>query len=86
MQLKCFDTGILDSNCYVLWDVETNEGVVIDAGVDSVQIADFITENNIDIKYIILTHCHFDHMYFLQALKKLQKLKLPFIKMMLAAL
>lgn len=75
MHLECFDTGILDSNCYVLWDGETNEGVVIDAGVDSVQIANFITENNINIKYIILTHCHFDHMYFVKALKKITKAK-----------
>jgi glyoxylase-like metal-dependent hydrolase (beta-lactamase superfamily II) len=70
MKYECLNTGILDSNCYILWDEDTNQGVVIDAGVDSVQVAAFVAKNNINLKYIILTHCHFDHMFFVRELKE----------------
>lgn len=73
MQLECFDTGIFDSNCYIIWDEKTNEGVAIDAGVDAVQIVDFLKENSINLKYILMTHCHFDHLYFIEGLKEKTK-------------
>ena len=68
MEMKCFDKGIFDSNCYVVWD-ET-EGVIIDAGVPEDKIVAFINENNIKIKYIILTHGHIDHICFTDILKE----------------
>ncbi len=68
MEIKCFDNGIFGSNSYVVWDAA--EGVVIDAGVPDKTIVDFISENNITIKYIILTHGHIDHIYFADSLKE----------------
>ncbi|NLL04451.1 MAG: MBL fold metallo-hydrolase [Clostridiaceae bacterium] len=68
MEMKCFDKGIFGSNCYVVWD-ET-EGVIIDAGVPEDKIVAFINENNIKIKYIILTHGHIDHICFTDILKE----------------
>jgi len=68
MDVKCFDKGIFDSNCYVVW--EGGEGIIIDAGVPYEPIIKFINENNISIKYIILTHGHFDHVYYASKLKE----------------
>jgi len=68
MEIKCFDQGIFGSNSYIVW--EGTEGAVIDAGVQDKTILNFIKENNINIKYIILTHGHIDHIYFVDALKK----------------
>ena len=59
MEIKCFDRGIFDSNCYVVW--KGNEGVIIGAGVLDDTIISFVKEKNINSKYIILTHGHFDH-------------------------
>ena len=70
MQVKCFNKGIFDSNCYIVWDDETKDGLIIDAGVDSVHLVDFITLHGINVKYILFTHCHFDHLYFVASLKE----------------
>ncbi|HEX9060962.1 MAG TPA: MBL fold metallo-hydrolase [Clostridia bacterium] len=64
---KCFPKGMYDSNSYVLG--QNGEGIIIDAGVESNQIIDFIKTENLKIKYIILTHGHIDHV------KEVEKLK-----------
>lgn len=68
MEIKCFENGIFDSNCYVVW--KDNEGVIIDAGVTEDKVMAFINEKKIAIKYIILTHGHFDHVYYAFKLKE----------------
>lgn len=37
------------------------EGIIIDPGVYDNSLVEFLKENNIDIKYVILTHIHVDH-------------------------
>ncbi len=61
MIFKRFVTGVLEVNCYIIADEETKEGILIDPGDASSEILNFIKENQIKIKYIINTHCHFDH-------------------------
>ncbi len=57
MEIKSF---LIDqTNCYIIWDETTLEGAVIDPADSSV--LPFIAENRLKIKYVILTHCHFDH-------------------------
>lgn len=68
MEIKCFSKGIFDANSYVVW--KGNEGVIIDAGVSDVEIMKFVDEKKITIKYIILTHGHFDHVYYASKLKE----------------
>ncbi len=61
MIFKRFVTGALEVNCYLVADEETHEGIIVDPGDNSQEIMDFIKEHQIKIKYIINTHCHFDH-------------------------
>lgn len=68
MEIKCFDEGIFGSNSYIVWN--GNEGVIIDAGVAVETIMNFVEEKDINIKYIILTHGHIDHIYFSDSLKE----------------
>lgn len=68
MKIKCFGTGILGSNSYIVWD--NTEGVIIDAGVSNEEIVKFVEDNNIKIKYIILTHGHIDHIYYVDLLRE----------------
>lgn len=68
MKIKCFSSGVLGSNSYVVWD--DTEGVIIDAGVSNGEIVEFVENNNIKIKYIILTHGHIDHIYFVDPLRE----------------
>lgn len=62
MIFKRFVVGALEVNCYVVADEETKEGIVVDPGDGVEEILSFIKNADIKIKYIVNTHCHFDHM------------------------
>lgn len=61
MTYKRLVLGALGTNCYVLWD-EKGEGVVIDPADNAAAIIDFLNQNNITLRWVWLTHAHFDHM------------------------
>ncbi len=52
--------GMIDTNCYIL-RTEQGGGVLIDPGADSKRILDVLQVNEIELKLILLTHGHFDH-------------------------
>jgi len=54
--------GITQTNCYVVGCEETREGVVIDPGGHPERILKAIEESGLTIRYVLNTHCHFDHM------------------------
>jgi len=54
--------GITQTNCYVVGCEETQEGVVIDPGGNPKRILKAVEENGLTIRYVLNTHCHFDHM------------------------
>ena len=68
MQIKIFNNYHNDENTYLLY--ESGTGVVIDPGNSDIEIAEFAKENTIEIKYILLTHCHYDHIEFLEKLRE----------------
>ena len=51
----------LQQNCTLVWDEETNHGVVVDPGGDVGAIMSAISEVGMTADAIILTHGHFDH-------------------------
>ena len=61
-------------NTYLYFDEKSGEGVIIDAGcsnADMKGISAFISENNISIKGILLTHGHYDHIIAIDEVKKI---------------
>ncbi len=54
-------------NSYVLWDEETKEAAIIDPGCydnyEKKEIDNFITTNQLKLKYLFNTHCHVDHIF-----------------------
>lgn len=52
--------SLYQENTYVLIK-EEKEAIVIDPGVYDNSLVEFLKENNIDVKYVILTHIHVDH-------------------------
>lgn len=54
--------GQMGTNCYVFWDEKSLEAAVIDPGFEDQRIVDLIKETKLNVKYILLTHGHFDHL------------------------
>ena len=61
---KLMVVGPIQTNCYIIWDEETKIGAVIDPGGEPQKLIDWIDEHNLDIKWVLLTHGHFDHTFF----------------------
>ena len=62
MIVHAIPVGITQTNCYVVGCEETQEGVVIDPGGNPKRILKAVEENGLTIRYVLNTHCHFDHM------------------------
>lgn len=69
MKLKALEVGPFASNCYVVGS-ESGEGMVIDAGGDTDRILAAIGDLKLDIKLIVATHGHIDHVDAIGAVKK----------------
>ncbi len=59
MNIALIPLGGMGANCYVL--SSGNEAAVVDPGEDCEAIRSFAATTKLDIKYILLTHGHFDH-------------------------
>lgn len=69
--LRKLVVGPYQANCYILGCKETGQGMVIDPGGDVLRIVREITQNNLNIRYILFTHGHFDHTGGARELKKI---------------
>ena len=66
--------GQLQENCFILF-VENKDAFIVDPGASSEVIIEAIEKNSLNIKYILLTHGHFDHVGAVATLAK--KFKAP---------
>jgi hydroxyacylglutathione hydrolase len=61
MMLRKLVVGPYQTNCYILGDKETHQGLVIDPGDEVFRISQEISRASITIRYILITHGHMDH-------------------------
>ncbi len=61
MIIKNLTTGLLKTNSYLIFNEGATEGVLIDAGGDIEKIYRCAKDNGVQIKHLLLTHGHFDH-------------------------
>jgi hydroxyacylglutathione hydrolase len=54
-------TGRNDGRSYILLCNETREAAVVDPDINIDEIIHILRENEAAARYILLTHCHFDH-------------------------
>jgi hydroxyacylglutathione hydrolase len=59
--IKELVVGPLMANCFIFGCDETKEAVVIDPGGDADRILFSLADSGLNVKYIINTHGHFDH-------------------------
>lgn len=58
-----------ETNCYIIFDEESKETMVIDPAGDVDKICEMIDILHGNLKYIFLTHCHGDHIAGVTELK-----------------
>lgn len=59
INVKSIQLGELGNNCYLITDEATGSSALVDCTDASQKMLDFI--GDADLKYILLTHGHFDH-------------------------
>lgn len=72
MNLKTVVVGLLETNCYICSNTK-NEAVVIDPGFEPDKILAEIRKDNLDVKLIVITHGHFDHVSAIGDIKEVYK-------------
>lgn len=68
MFFKVLSKGMAGSNTYILGDKD--EAMVIDVGNRADEIFEQVVSAGMRIKYIVLTHAHYDHMLYLEELQR----------------
>lgn len=58
MQLR---VGMVGTNCYIVYDETSREAAVIDPGDNAPAILKAVGEEKLAVRYVLLTHAHFDH-------------------------
>ena len=65
MNISVFIVNHVGENCYILWNGKSSDAVIIDPGMcderERAAVDRFLTDNDLHLKCILLTHQHFDH-------------------------
>lgn len=61
LQVKIIPVTAFQQNCSLVWDQETKEAVLIDAGGEPEKIMQVVQELDLTVKELWLTHGHLDH-------------------------
>ena len=72
MKIKTVVVGPIATNCYIVWDENSKEAFLIDPGDEHEQISKVLEDLKLDLKAVILTHGHFDHVTALPHVKELK--------------
>ena len=58
-----------DNFSYIIYCQKTNKAAIVDPGFNTSKLLEFISSNNLELKYIITTHYHSDHTSGIQKIK-----------------
>ncbi len=78
MILKMLELGAFMSNCYLVGDETTGEGMILDPGADTETILENLKALKLTPKVIVLTHGHMDHIGVLKQVKDATQAELAY--------
>ena len=70
MNIETIIVGPIQVNCFIVSCKSTNQAAIIDPGDDADNILNIVQTQSLDVKYILLTHGHFDHIGAVADVKK----------------
>lgn len=70
MKLEIFPNGIYGATTYLVYDESSKEAAIVDCTSSINDIKKIVDEKNLTVKYILITHGHFDHVYCTFEMKK----------------
>ena len=62
--IKRIEGGLLGSNTYVVYNESGKSAMIVDCGCRAAEAVSFIEAKGLNVKYIVLTHGHFDHAHY----------------------
>lgn len=62
--------GPIETNCYLLYGSKSGEAAIVDVAGTLDSLVSVIRDNDLHLKYIFVTHAHWDHVEGLSALKE----------------
>ena len=70
IEIKCIRVGMLQTNCYVVYDKMIRQALIADPGDDADYIEECIKKIGVSVAALMLTHGHSDHFKGLAELKE----------------
>lgn len=80
MKVITIPVGALSANSYLAIDEKTKISFLVDAGDDVEKISDIIEREQADVRYILLTHGHYDHCIGAKKLREITGAKIAIHK------
>ena len=69
IKLDCIRVGMLETNCYMVYDEFRKEAIITDPGDNAAFIEECVKERDVKPVAIFLTHAHADHILALEDLR-----------------
>ena len=70
MMIERYTLGMVQTNCYFLWEESKKQAIIVDPGDNADYIGEMLKKNGLIPCGILLTHGHFDHILAVEELKK----------------
>ncbi|WP_101773076.1 MBL fold metallo-hydrolase [Peptostreptococcus faecalis] len=75
MKIRILSDRMMQENTYIYYDEKTLDAIVVDPALNIKEEKDFISQKKLNVKYIMLTHSHADHIGDVIELKDFTKAK-----------
>ena len=70
MIIERLEVGPFASNCYIVGAESNKDGMIIDPGAEASRILKTVKDLELEVKFIVLTHAHVDHIGALKEVKE----------------